>query len=193
MDFKKIILAAIIFMFWSVLIGYLVSFLIPYAIIISALVAGIYAGFKTNMSKGIFNGFFAGLIGGIILGSLSSFVPSVYNIPLSVSTSSISPMADFATANFNLFVIPTLAFAGCIFGTIGGFMGSINQLKKIFLFLTLFILFLFYAALDNAAWWWGRASWNWSLSVVLVHWVDISVALVFALAVIILSHFLKIL
>jgi len=182
-----------IYIIWSVLIGYFIVYLIDWAVIIAALVAGIYAGFKTKAFEGLFNGFVAGLIGGIILGFISLYIPTVAGIPLSVSVAGfLTPMISMFSTAMSWFSIPTLAIIGSVFGAVGGLMGSLAQLKKIFLFLTLFTLFLFYAALDNLAWWWGRADWNWTISVVLTHWIDNSVALVFALLLTILAHFLKI-
>lgn len=193
MNFNRIIPAAMIYIIWSVLIGYLIVYLIDWAVIISALVAGIYAGFKTKAFQGLFNGFIAGLAGGIILGSISLYVPTIAGIPLSVSIAGfLTPVISMFSTTISWFSIPILAIVGSIFGAIGGLMGSLTQLRKIFLFLTLFTLFLFYAALDNLAWWWGRADWNWSISVVLTHWIDISVALVFAIFITFLAHFLKV-
>lgn len=193
MKLNRIIPAAMIYIIWSVLIGYFVVYLIDWAVIVAALVAGIYAGFKTKAFEGLFNGFIAGLVGGIILGSISLYIPTMAGIPLSVSIAGfLTPMISMFSTTLSWFSIPTLAIVGSVFGAIGGLMGSLAQLRKIFLFLTLFTLFLFYAALDNLAWWWGRADWNWTISVVLTHWIDNSVALAFALFVTILAHFLKI-
>jgi len=193
MDISKIIIGAIIYMVWSVLIGYFIIYLIPWAVIIAALVAGIYAGFKTKVFTGMVNGFMAGLVGGIVLGFVSLYTPTIYGIPLSVSVAGfLTPMISMFSTTISWFAIPTLAIVGSIFGTLGGLMGSITKLRKVFLFLTLFTLFLFYAALDNLAWWWGRASWEWSISHVLTHWVDITVALIFAFFVVFLAHILKI-
>lgn len=193
MDIGKIIPAAMIYIVWSVLIGFLISYLVSWAVVIAAMIAGIYAGFKTSASKGIANGFLSGLIGGIILGSVSFFVPSISGVPLSLSISGfLTPMSSMIPVDAQIISIPALAIIGSIFGSAGGLMGSVTQLRKIFLFLTLFTLFIFYAALDNVAWWWGKASWNWSMSLVLTHWIDISIALVFALLVTMLAHFLKI-
>jgi hypothetical protein len=193
MKLNKIIPAAMIYIIWSVLIGYFVVYLIDWAVIIAALVAGVYAGFKTKAFEGLFNGFVAGLIGGIILGFISLYISTIAGISLSVSIAGfLTPMISMFSTTLSWFSIPTLAVVGSVFGAAGGLMGSLAQLRKIFLFLTLFTLFLFYAALDNLAWWWGRADWSWTISVVLTHWIDNSVALVFALFITILAHFLKI-
>jgi len=193
MKLNRIIPAALIYIIWSVLTGYFIVYLIDWAIIISALAAGIYAGFKTKAFEGLFNGFIAGLTGGIALGFISLYVPTVAGIPLSVSVAGfLTPMISMFSTTFSWFSIPTLAIVGSVFGALGGLMGSLTQLRKIFLFLTLFTLFLFYAALDNLAWWWGRADWVWTISVVLTHWIDISVALVFAFFITFLAHVLKI-
>ncbi len=193
MDFKKIISGSIIYMIWSVLIGYFISYLMSWAVIISAIVAGIYAGYKSKSQEAIINGFLAGLFGGMVLGIVSLYVTDIYGIPLSVSVANfLLPIINIFSSTISWFSIPSLSIVGSIFGAVGGLMGSITKLRKIFLFLTLFSLFLFYAALDNLAWWWGRAPWNWSISIVLTHWIDISVAFVFALFVTILAHIFKI-
>jgi len=192
MDLGKIVIGAIIYMVWAVLIGYLVIYLLTWAIIIAALVAGIYAGFGAKTHKGIANGFMAGLFGGIILGTASIYTPTVYGIPLSVSIANfLTPMINI-TSTISWLSIPTLAVIGSIFGAMGGLLGSVTKLRKIFLFLTLFTLFLFYLALDNVAWYWQRYPWNWSISHVLTHWVDITVSLIFASVVVVLAHVLKI-
>ena len=191
MDLHKVVIGALIYMFWSVLIGYLIVQLVSWAVIIAALVAGIYAGFKVKTRNGVFNGLVAGLFGGIALGVVSLYVPTLYGIPLSVSIADfLNPIADIASA-IPFVTVPVLASIGAFFGTIGGLLGSITQLRKIFLFLVLFTLFMFYLALDNLAWYVGRASWEWSLSHVLTHWVDITVSLGFAMFVVMLAHILK--
>ena len=192
MDLHKVVIGALIYMFWSVLIGYLIIQLVSWAVIIAALVAGIYAGFKTKTNKGVINGLMAGLVGGVTLGIVSIYTPTIYGIPLHVSiTGLLNPLIDAASI-IPWISIPSLAIIGVVFGTIGGFMGSIIQLRKIFLFLTLFTLFMFYLAIDNLAWYWGRASWEWSVSHVLTHWVDITVSLAFSFFVVVLAHVLKI-
>jgi hypothetical protein len=189
MNFGKIFFGALIYMFWSVLIGYLIAPLVSWAIIIAALVAGIYAGLKISFRDGVKNGLVAGLVGGIVLGVVSLYTPTVYGIPLSVSIAGfLSPLGIAAVP---LITIPTLAAIGCIFGAFGGLLGSITHLRKIFLILVLFTLFMFYLALDNVAWYLGRTSWEWSISHVLTHWVDITVSLGFALFVVFLAHVLK--
>ena len=192
-NFFRIIVGAITYIFWAFLIGYFVTDLAPYAAIIAALGAGIYAGHKSKSHAGIINGFLAGLIGGIAGGFVSLYVPTIAGIPLSVSVAGfLTPVISMFSTAMSWFAIPTLAIVGSIFVTVGGLMGSITQLRKIFLFLILFTLFLFYAALDNVAWWWGRASWDWSTTHVLTHWVDITVALIFAFFVTVLAHVLKV-
>ena len=192
-SFEKIIYAATIFMIWSVLIGYFVTYLIPWAVIIAALAAGIYVGFRNVKHIGITSGFIAGLLGGTFLGIVSIYTPTIAGIPLSVSIASfLIPIIIIVTTAVPWFVIPSLAIVGSIFGAIGGLIGSIGKLKNAFLFFILFTLFLFYAALDNLAWWWGRAEWNWTISVVLTHWIDISIALVFAFSITVLYNILKV-
>ena len=192
MDLHKVVIGALIYMFWSVLIGYLIVYLVSWAVIIAALVAGIYAGFKVRPHKGIINGLMAGLVGGISLGIVSIYMPTIYGIPLHVSIDGfLNPLVGLVSA-MSWISIPAMAVIGAVFGTIGGLLGSMTQLRKIFMFLTLFTLFMFYLALDNLAWYWGRSSWEWSISHVLTHWVDITVSLIFAFFVIVLAHVLKI-
>lgn len=192
MDLHKVVIGALIYMFWTVLIGYLIAQLVSWAVIIAALVAGIYAGFKVKTKKGVVNGLMAGLVGGLALGAVSMYTPTIYGIPLSVSIAGfLSPLVGLSST-IPFVTIPLLAFIGAVFGIIGGFLGSINQLRMIFLFLVLFSLFMFYLALDNVAWYLGRRDWDWSLSHVLTHWVDITVSLAFAFAVVVLARILKI-
>jgi hypothetical protein len=192
MDFKKITIAAIIFMIWSVLIGFFISALAPYAAILAALVAGIYAGKNSKAIDGTANGFLAGLIGGIMTGAISLYFPNIGGIPISVS------IADFFTPMFSsfgyYFSAMGLAVIGILFGALGGAMGSIKKLRGIFLFLTLFVLFIFYGAIDNMIWNWGRYDWTWNMSVshVLTNEIDLFVAFMFAIAVTILSYILKV-
>lgn len=189
MNFLKVFFGALIYMFWSVLIGYLVAPLLPWAIVIAALVAGIYAGLKIGFRDAMKNGFVAGLVGGITLGVISLYTPTVYGIPLSVSI--VGFLSPLGVSTVPLISIPVMAAVGCLFGAAGGLLGSITHLRKIFLFLVLFTLFMFYLALDNVAWYLGRATWEWSLSHVLTHWIDISVSLAFAFAVVALADVLK--
>jgi hypothetical protein len=192
MDFKKITIAAVIFMICSVLIGFFVSALAPYAAILAALAAGIYAGKNSKAIDGTANGFLAGLIGGIMTSTISLYFPNIAGIPISVS------IADFFVPMFtsfgHYFSAISLAVIGIFFGTLGGAMGSIKKLRGIFLFLTLFILFIFYGAIDNMVWNWGRYDWTWDMSVshVLTNRIDLFVAFVFAIAVTILSYILKV-
>ena len=102
------------------------------------------------------------------------------------------PFLNMFNISSQYFALPALSLIGLLFGLIGGLIGSIAKLRKIFLFLVLFTLFIFYAALDNVAWWWGRAEVRSSMSVVLTHWIDLSVAFVFAVVITILAHILKI-
>jgi len=192
-NFEKIIFSSIIFMIWSVLIGYFISYLIPYAVIIAAISAGIYAGFRDVKYMAITNGFIAGLCGGLALGIVSIYIPNIAGIPLSVSIAVfLTPMINIVTTTIPWFIIPSLAIIGSIFGAFGGLIGSIEKLKNILLFLTLFTLFIFYLALDNVAWWWGRAEWNWSISLVLMHWVDISMAFLFSILIMFIYKILKV-
>lgn len=191
MDNRKIFVGSLLYAAWSVLIGYILVQLIPWALIVAALVTGIYVGMNKGRSEGLITGLLTGLIGGSLLGISSIFVKTVYDIQLSIPiTGFLNPI--FGSVSDPLLVIPTAAVIGLIFGSIGGFLGSISELKTLFLFLTLFTLFLFYTAFDNVAWFWGKEPWNWSLAHVLTHWVDISVALVFSAFVTILSKILKI-
>lgn len=190
MNVHKIVIGAFVYMLWTVLIGFLVPQLLTWAVVIAALVSGIYCGLKVRKMDGAKNGFVACLIGGLVLGIVSMMVPTVYGISLSASIeASFSP---FGIGSYPFVSVVLLCAVGAVFGTLGGFLGSINQLRKIFLFLVLFTLFMMYLALDNVAWYLGRASVEWSMSHVLTHWVDITVSLSFALVVVILAHVLKI-
>ena len=189
MNFGKVFFGALIYMFWSVLIGYLVAPLVSWAIIIAALVAGVYAGLKISFRDAVKNGFVAGLVGGIVLGMISLYTPTVYGIPLSVSIAGF--LSPLGISIVSWIAIPILIVIGCFFGAIGGLLGSITHLRKVFLFLVLFTLFMFYLALDNVAWYLGRSTWEWSISHVLTHWVDISVSLTFAFVVVALADILK--
>jgi hypothetical protein len=193
MKFKKIIFASLIYAIWSVLIGYLVPPLAIWASVIAAVVAGIYVGRKNSVSNAILSGALAGLIGGIVYSFVTVYTTSLYGIPLDVPTAGwLTPLLEPFKSYYAYFAIPTLSLIGLFFGSIGGLFGSIAKLRKIFLFLTLFTLFIFYAALDNVAWWWGRADVKWSMSVVLTHWIDIYMAFAFALFVTVLAYCLKI-
>ncbi len=81
---------------------------------------------------------------------------------------------------------------GLVFGSIGGLIGSREELKRIIMFLTLFTLFIFYAALDNVAWTWDRGDIRSSISVVLTHYIDVSMAFAFAFLVMILAYVFKV-
>jgi len=56
----------------------------------------------------------------------------------------------------------------------------------------LFILYIFYGAIDNVAWNWGRTDWTWNMSIshVLNNRIDIFVAVVFAAFTTVLSYVL---
>jgi hypothetical protein len=192
MNFKKIVSAALIYVVWSVLIGYLIPMIAIWASVIAAIAAGIYVGRKNSFLDALTSGCLAGLLGGTIHSIITIYTTSIAGIPLEVSAAAwLIPLLNSFKIPYQYFAIPALSLTGLLFGSLGGFIGSIAKLKKIFLFLALFTLFVFYAALDNAAWWWGRADVRWSMSVVLTHWIDVSVAFVFAFFVIILAHFLK--
>lgn len=190
MNVHKIVIGLLIYMFWSLLIGYLIASLLAWALIIAALVAGVYAGFKVSRIDGTKNGFIAGLAGGLLLGLLSMFMPTLYGIPLSTMVSEL--LNPYAMADIPFASVVVLAGIGALFGAVGGFFGAINQMRKIFLFFVLFTLFMFYLALDNVAWYLGTRTVEWSMSHVLTHWVDITVSLAFAFAVVLLAHILKI-
>ncbi len=193
MKLKKIIFASLIYVIWSVLIGYFIPILAPWAAIISALVAGIYVGRKNNFFTALISGFLVGLIGGIIHGIVTTYTTSISGIPLEVSMAAwLTPFLNLIKIPIQYFALPALAIVGLIFGSIGGIIGSREKMKRVIMFLTLFTLFIFYAALDNVAWWWGRAEIQWSISVVLTHYIDISMALIFAFIVTILAYVLKI-
>ncbi|MFH0929538.1 MAG: DUF5518 domain-containing protein [Candidatus Aenigmatarchaeota archaeon] len=190
MNVHKIVIGSLIYMVWSVLIGFLVAPLLSWALVVAALVAGIYAGFKVKSLDGAKNGFLVGIIGGLALGIVAMSVPTVYGVSLSASIeNSISP---FSISGIPFASVVMLAAIGAVFGMLGGLLGSLNQLRKIFLFLVLFTLFMMYLALDNVAWYLGRESVEWSMGHVLTHWVDIAVSLGFAFAVVVLAHVLKI-
>jgi hypothetical protein len=190
MDFKKIAYAAVIYMVWSVLIGFFVPLLTTWAAILAALAAGIYAGHKSKSHEGFTSGLLAGLAGGILGGTLMIYMPSIAGVPLKVSTSEfLSPVVEFIDVNFPWVSNLDLIIVGTIFGGIGGFIGSKEKLGKVFLFLTLFILYIFYGAIDNVAWNWGRSDWTWNMSIshVLTNRIDLFIAAVFAVITTILA------
>jgi hypothetical protein len=193
MKFKKIAFAAVIYMVLSILIGYFVPSLESWATIIAALVAGIYVGFKSKSGEGFYGGIIAGLVGGILGGVIMAFVPSFAGIPIEVSTSGLlSPTFELIEFNFPWVSILALIIIGAIFGGIGGILGSREKLGRVFLFLTLFFLFIFYGALDNVAWNWGRYDWTWNMSVshVLTNSIDLFIAAVFAVITTFLAYIL---
>lgn len=192
MDKRKLIIGALFYFVWSILIGYIITQLITWSMVIAALVTGVYVGLKKDYTEGTFTGLFTGFLGGLLLGVSSLFIPSIYGIPISIPiTGFLVPILNIG-ATSPMIVILTTTLVGALFGALGGFMGSIAELKRVFFFLVLFVLFLFYTAFDNVAWFWGKEPWDWSLAHVLTHWVDITVALVFSLFVSILSKVLKV-
>ncbi|MEM5778756.1 MAG: DUF5518 domain-containing protein [Candidatus Aenigmatarchaeota archaeon] len=191
MELRKVVFASLIYIFWSVLIGFFVPVLSTWSSILAALAAGIYAGYKSK--EGFFNGLLAGLIGGIIGGVLISFIPNFYGIPLRVSKSEIlQPVLQLIEFSFPWVLNLDLIITGIIFGGIGGFIGSKEKLKFVFIFLTLFILYIFYGAIDNMVWNWGRSDWSWNMSIshVLTNRIDLFVAVVFAAFTTILAYIL---
>ncbi len=193
-NFFRIIVGAIIYIFWAFLIGYFVNELAPYAAMLAALGAGIYASHKSKVYSGTINGFFAGLIGGILGGIISSYIPTIGGIPLSVSVASfLIPVINSVSLTTSLFSLVTLSIVGLIFGTFGGFIGSIKKLRGFFLFATMFLLFIFYGAIDNMVWNWGKPGWTWNMSFshVLTNQIDLFVAIVFAAIITILAYILN--
>ena len=183
MNFKKVILASLIYALWSFLIGYFVPVIEGWATIIAALAAGIYVGYNSNAEEGFNDGLLAGLIGGILGAVMMNYTPSLLGIPLRVATSEfLSPIAELIETSFPWVSELFLIVIGTIFGGIGGIVGSRKKLGKVFLFLVLFLLFIFYGAIDNVAWNWGRADWTWNMSIshVLTNRIDLFIAVVFA-------------
>ncbi|MFH1229721.1 MAG: DUF5518 domain-containing protein [Candidatus Aenigmatarchaeota archaeon] len=183
MNFKKIVLAALIFTVWSLLIGYFVPMLEGWATIMAALTAGIYAGYKTKGGEGFDNGLMAGFVGGVACGIIINTVSSFAGIPMKVATSEfLSPTIELVEGSFPWASTLALIIIGIIFAGMGGIIGSKQKLGKVFLFFVLFLLFIFYGAIDNVAWNWGREDWTWNMSVshVLMNQIDIFVAVVFA-------------
>jgi hypothetical protein len=183
MDIKKVIIASLIYAFWSFLIGYFVPEIAGWATIMAALAAGIYVGYKSDVGKSFDNGLLAGLLGGIFGAVIMNYTPSLLGIPLKVATSEfLSPIAELIETSFPWVSELFLIVIGTIFGGIGGIIGSRKKLGKVFLFLTLFLLFIFYGAIDNVAWNWGRADWTWNMSIshVLTNRIDLFIAVVFA-------------
>ena len=63
--------------------------------------------------------------------------------------------------------------------------------RAILLFVTLFLLFILYGAVDNMAWNWGNWPWYMSFQHVLTNEIDLIVAAVFSFFVTILYYILK--
>jgi hypothetical protein len=190
MNFKKIVLSALIFIVWSVLIGYFVPMLEGWATIMAALTAGIYAGYRTKDDEGFENGLVAGFVGGIACGIIVNTISSFAGIPVKVATSELlSPTVEMVESSFPWASTLALIIIGIIFTGIGGIIGSKQKLGKVFLFFVLFLLFIFYGAIDNVAWNWGRTDWTWNMSVshVLMNQIDLFVAVVFAAFVTLLT------
>jgi len=194
MKLKKIAYASIIYAIWSVLIGYLVPLIETWAAILAALVAGVYIGYGSKAFEGVSGGVIAGLIGGVVSGAIILRMPSFAGIPLRVSTSYLTPALGLIETTAPWLSNVVLAATGIVFGGIGGLIGSRQKLGKVFLFLTLFVLFIFYGAIDNMVWNWGRTDWTWNMSIshVLTNRIDLFVAVVFAIFVTIMADILKI-
>jgi hypothetical protein len=191
LDYLKIIYSALIYSICSILIGYFILDLAPYAAILAALGAGIYAGHKSKAITGITHGLIAGIIGGIITGITSIYVKNIAGIPLSISvTNLIIPIISSVSPTSSLFSTTALVLIGLFFGAIGGLMGSIKKLRGVFLFLTLFLLFIIFGAVDNAAWNIMEPDWTWNISFshVLTNPIDLFVAIMFAFIVTILAY-----
>jgi hypothetical protein len=183
MDFRKIILGALIYTVWSVLIGYFVPSIGGWATIIAALTAGIYAGFRAKPENAFHNGLAAGLLGGIAGAIIINLYSSIAGIPLIVYPNEfLAPVFQFIEESFPWVTELTLIVIGAILGGMGAILGSKKKLGKVFLFFLLFLLFIFYGAIDNVAWNWGRTDWTWNMSIshVLTNQIDLFVAVVFA-------------
>jgi hypothetical protein len=192
--FRKIVYAAIMYMVWSILIGYFILDLAPYAAMLAALGAGIYAGYKNHPLIGMANGFLAGLIGGIVTGVISIYTPNIAGIPISVSVASfLTPIFSSISPSSYLFPTTALTVIGLFFGLIGGLIGSIKKLRGVFLFITMFLLFIILGAVDNAAWNILKPGWTWNMSFshVLTNEIDLFVAVVFAFFVTILTYLMN--
>ncbi len=194
----KILGGAIIYSVWSILIGFFVPMLAIYSTVIAALAAGIYVGYGNKILDGLKYGALTGLIGGILCGIsvnyFSTYIYDIVGIPAEVYigswfTSSIGTIIPSVPSS-TIFYLP---LAGLVFGGIGGVIGSIRLSRGILLFLTLFVLFILYGAIDNMAWNWGRPDWPWYMSFqhVLTNEIDIWVAVIFAFAVTILYYILE--
>lgn len=190
-DFTKVAYAAVIYSIFVILIGFFVPELEPYAAIIAALSAGVYAGYGSKTVPGMANGFLAGIIGGVVTGVASVSMKSIAGIPISVSVASfLYPVLSSISPSTQLFSATALVVIGFFFGTFGGLLGSIRLLRPLFLFGTMFFLFILLGAVDNAAWNILTPNWTWvdSFEHVLHNEIDIAVALVFAFVVTILTY-----
>jgi hypothetical protein len=122
-----------------------------------------------------------------------SYIPSFYGIPVKVSTSEfLGPTLSLVEYNFPWILNLDLVITGAVFGGIGGFIGSREKLKYVFIFLTLFILYIFYGAIDNVAWNWQSPGWTWNMSIshVLTNRIDLFIAVVFSAVTTILAFIL---
>ena len=194
LSFTKILYAAALYSVWVILIGYFVPELESYAAIIAALGAGVYAGYGCSRNVGMANGFIAGLIGGLVTGFASLNISSIAGIPLSVSVADfIAPALSAFSFSPEVFSFASLTIIGMLFGSIGGFFGSIKHLKPVYLFATMFLLFILLGAVDNAAWNIQTPGWTWNMSFshVLTNYVDVVVAVAFALIVTIVTYLLR--
>ena len=190
-SFTKIAYAAVIYSIAVILIGFFVPELEPYAAIIAVLGAGIYAGYGSRTMSGMANGFLAGLIGGLVTGVVSMSMSDIAGIPISISIAEFIRPAISSIAPSPIFISATiLVVIGLLFGTIGGFLGSIRFLKPLLLFSTMFLLFILLGAIDNAAWNILTPGWTWkdSFSHVFHNEIDIVVAVIFAFIVTILTY-----
>jgi hypothetical protein len=194
MNFTKIVYAAALYSVWVILIGYFVPELESYAAMIAALGAGVYAGYGCGKTDGTANGFIAGLLGGLVTGIASFNIGSIAGIPISVSVADfLVPVFSAFSSSPEVFSFASLTIIGLFFGSVGGFLGSIRHLKPVFLFSTMFLLFILLGAVDNAAWNLSTPGWTWNMSFshVLTNQVDIVVAVVFALIVTIVTYLLR--
>ena len=189
---EKVILAAIIYAMWAVLIGYFIPVLSPLSAIIAAFVAGIYVARGEKTTDGMSNGMTAGVLGGLLLGVAGIYIKNISGISLSVSTALFVVPNELTSVPYLSGII--LGITGLAFGGIGGIIGAGKKLGGVYLFLTLLVLFIFYGAIDNLVWNWGAPNWTWnqSISHVLTNRIDLGVAAGFAIAVTMLAYVLRI-